>query len=82
MVILINLSYRPCPYSYLLVGVVGSSSKGGKVGSLIKMECHTSAKIPKRGEEYQSQGSNSRDRAVHLVTELCCPYLGVAIVKH
>ena len=42
-------------------GVVGSSSKGGKVGSLIKMECHTSAKIPKRGEEYQSQGSNSRD---------------------
>lgn len=63
-------------------GVVGSSSKGGKVGSLIKMECHTSAKIPKRGEEYQSQGSNSRDWAVHLVTELCCPYLGVAIVKH
>ena len=62
MVILINLSYRPCPYSYLLVGVVGSSSKGGgEVGSLIKMECHSFAKIPKRGEEYQSQGSNSRD---------------------
>lgn len=34
---------------------------GGKVGSLIKMGCHSSAKIPKRGEEYQSQGSNNRD---------------------
>lgn len=55
----------------------GEFFQGGEGGEFDK-----TAKIPKRGEEYQSQGSNSRDWAVHLVTELCCPYLGVAIVKH
>lgn len=39
----------------------GEFFQGGEGGELIKMECHSFAKIPKRGEEYQSQGSNSRD---------------------
>ena len=49
MVILINLSYRPCPYSYLLVGVVGSSSKGGEGGEFDKSGMPQYCKNSKEG---------------------------------